>query len=389
MTSNSCCSSSGSPEPTDPTAAVPTPCSCGKAEEQPGTGIGSFDAAWVARSLSHAGTEFPVVSTVLTAADRLGAWKLRWGIGRYSSTVQPGLYAVGNPDENAPVFVTANYKLSFDRLRVNLAGYDGWVLVLDTKGINVWCAAGKGTFGTRELVTRIALCGLDRVVAHRTLILPQLGATGIAGHLVKQFTGFRVVWGPVRAEDLPAFLERGLKATPDMRLVRFPLGDRLALVPLELVMGLKYALPIGLAMFAVSGFGIGGFSLERMLARGIPNLSLLLAVYAAGAALTPILLPWLPGRAFALKGGFAGALLAAAVAGLAFASPAVFPNRVQLAAWMVLIPAVVSFLGMQFTGASTYTSLSGVMKEMKIAIPLQIAGVCIALVLWVVSLFVG
>jgi len=37
-----------------------------------------------------------------------------------------------------------------------MPGRNLWILILDTKGVNVWCAAGKGTFGTEELVFRIA-----------------------------------------------------------------------------------------------------------------------------------------------------------------------------------------------------------------------------------------
>ena len=50
---------------------------------------------------------------------------------RYS--VAPGLYAVGAPDRESDVLVTANYKLSFDTLRRELKGFNAWVLVLDTK----------------------------------------------------------------------------------------------------------------------------------------------------------------------------------------------------------------------------------------------------------------
>ena len=73
--------------------------------------------------------------------------------------VEPGLYALGDPSTSSPVLVTANYKMSFDRLRSSLPGRDTWILVLDTKGINVWCAAGKGSIGTDELVTCIAETG--------------------------------------------------------------------------------------------------------------------------------------------------------------------------------------------------------------------------------------
>jgi CO dehydrogenase/acetyl-CoA synthase gamma subunit (corrinoid Fe-S protein) len=71
-------------------------------------------------------------------------------------------------------------------------------LILDTKGINVWCAAGKGTFGTDELVSRISKTGLSKIILHRKLVLPQLGAPGVSAHEVTKQTGFSVVYGPVR-----------------------------------------------------------------------------------------------------------------------------------------------------------------------------------------------
>jgi CO dehydrogenase/acetyl-CoA synthase gamma subunit (corrinoid Fe-S protein) len=116
--------------------------------------------------------------------------------------VEPGLYAVGTPDDKAPVLVTANYKMTFDRLREQLGGVSLWIVVLDTDGVNVWCAAGKGTFGTDEVVHRVKEVGLDRLVSHRTLLLPQLSATGVAAHEVKKQTGFRVVYGPIKAKDI-------------------------------------------------------------------------------------------------------------------------------------------------------------------------------------------
>ena len=128
----------------------------------------------------------PRVSTVLTTKDIVGAWRVRWGIGRMNYKVVPGLYSVGKPDENTPVLITANYKLTFHRLRKELDGLNLWILVLDTKGVNVWCAAGKGTFGTEELVHRIEAAKLVEIVKHRTVILPQLGATGVAAHEVQR-----------------------------------------------------------------------------------------------------------------------------------------------------------------------------------------------------------
>ncbi|MCP4229238.1 MAG: acetyl-CoA synthase subunit gamma, partial [bacterium] len=184
--------------------------------------------------------DVPIVSTKLTNRDKLGRWKMRWRTKRNEFTVEPGLYAVGNPDENSPVTVSANYKMSFDHLRSQLSGIDAWIIVLDTKGINVWCAAGKGTFGTDELVNRIKTTGIGEIVSHRNLIVPQLGAPGISAHRVKQKSGFKVIYGPVRAEDIKNFLDAGMEATKEMRRVEFPLKDRVILGPVELVGGIKY-----------------------------------------------------------------------------------------------------------------------------------------------------
>ena len=163
----------------------------------------------------------PSVSTSLSYKDTLGAWKARWDIGRMNYMVEPGLYAVGNPDNDSPTLVSANYKLTFDTLRKNLSDLDCWLLILDTKGINVWCAAGKGTFGTDELVNRIEAVGLSKIVTHRKLVLPQLGAPNVNAHEVARRTGFSVAYGPVRASDIKTFISSGYKATKDMRTINF------------------------------------------------------------------------------------------------------------------------------------------------------------------------
>ncbi len=142
-------------------------------------------------------------TSTITLANRWDHFLARWGVNRSGHRVEPGLYALGNPTTDSLVFVTANYTLSFDALRSALTGIDGHILVLDTQGINVWCAAGKGTFGTDELVRRTEATVLHDVVRHRVLILPQLGAAGVAAHKVAERTGLQVEYGPVRAADLP------------------------------------------------------------------------------------------------------------------------------------------------------------------------------------------
>ena len=85
----------------------------------------------------------------------------------------------------------------------------------------------------------------------------------------------------------------------------------------------------------------------------------------AGAVVTPALLPWIPGRSFALKGGLVGAL-AASLFLMGFPSPLGRGLFILAAA-----TAAASFLALNFTGATTFTSPSGVKKEMRIALPIQ------------------
>ena len=330
----------------------------------------------------------PRISSTLSGADYRGTIKARWGVSRMRYTIEPGLYALGNPDEHTPILVTANYKMSFDRLREALPGRDAWILVLDTNGINVWCAAGKGTFGTEELVRRIESNGLVQIVSHRELILPQLSGPGIAAHLVKKLSGFKVIYGPINATDLPAFLDAGLKATPEMRLKTFDIRERTVLIPVELVSTLKWVLIILPLFFFVGGLGGQTGFWSGALDYGLFAIIALLSAVIAGAVLTPILLPWLPGRAFSLKGMAMGLITAIILTALRPENLNNWQGRIETLAWFLLIPAIAAYLAMNFTGASTYTSLSGVKKEMKWAVPVEIAAGAAGLFLWFGSLFV-
>lgn len=323
----------------------------------------------------------PLVSKVISGTDRMGSFKARWGIRRMKYRVDPGLYAIGEPTAESPVFVTANYKLTFDLLRRAVASIDGWILVLDTLGINVWCAAGKGTFGTEELVDRIESSHLAGIVNHRRLILPQLAGPGVAGYEVKKRSGFQVIYGPVEAEDIPEFLEGGLKADERMRTKGFGFMERLALVPMEVVPAIRLGLFAAAGLFVLC-FLLRGFSVSKALEWFAVPAGAIGASILAGAVLTPLLLPWLPGRAFSIKGFVMGLLLALLTVSLFHGS-----SVLEMIVLLVSVPAMSAYLAMNFTGSSTFTSLSGVRKEMRFALPLEIGGTGAGLLLWIIALF--
>ena len=142
-------------------------------------------------------------------------------LGRFGahSRVVPGLYALGRPGDTSPVLVTASYRLSFDLLRRDLRTQDCWILVLDTKGLGVGSASAAGTFGTDELVTRIAASRLSRglsTASSSCCPVPAPASTPVSsrGPLGSTFVSARA-----RASDLPRFLSAhdGVPLGPETR----------------------------------------------------------------------------------------------------------------------------------------------------------------------------
>ena len=323
--------------------------------------------------------DVPVVSTSLSFKDLFGAWKARWNINRMNYKVEPGLYAVEKPDSNSPVLVSANYKMTFDVLRSNLSGLSCWLLILDTNGINVWCAAGKGTFGTCELVNRIEETELSDVVTHRKLILPQLSASGVSAHETAERSGFSVTYGPVRASDIKEYISSGCKATKEMRTVKFSFWDRLAVTPIEIIAAAKKSLTIFGVLFLLNLFAARPFGMFDFVAY--------VGAILMGALFTPVLLPFLPGKAFSLKGLALG--LCWAVLVLCFSGWFTAQYWLLAMGYLLWLPTVTAYLALNFTGCSTFTSPSGVLKEMKIALPLIICSYIAGAVLIVLKSLIG
>lgn len=317
------------------------------------------------------------ITSTLTFGDNLGACKARWGIDRMNYLVPPGLYAIGLPTPADPVVVTANYKMSYDIVRRSLAGRNIWLLVLETYGINVWCAAGKGTFGTGELVRRVTSTGLANVVNHRRLLLPILGAPGVAAHQVAARCGFSVSYATIRAADLPTYLDNDMITTPAMRQLTFTLYERMVLIPVEVVLALK-SLAIAAAIVLLACWALGGRT------AGVTAFGAYVGAVLTGIVIGPLLLPWLPGRSFAVKGAAAGLAWAACLRVL---TDGAGWSAAATAAALLILPAVSAFYTLNFTGCTTYTSRSGVKKEMRLGLPVMGGTIALGLLVLLVGRF--
>jgi ubiquinone/menaquinone biosynthesis C-methylase UbiE len=278
--------------------------------------------------------------------------------------VTPGLYTIGNPDPDSPVLVTGNFELTIQRLVGALdSRVDAWLLVADSGGINVWCAAGGGFLTADKILGVLQISGLDEIVRHRALILPQLCANGVDGWRLREESGWGVHWGPARAKDIPDYLASGRIKTDAMRHVNFPLRERLEMMAVTLgFYGLIILVPIALfhrAMFWPALLSLVGLS-----------------------TFYTITLPWLPGR-----DGLAKSLPLALIGltGLVVYSTVLDP---------VGIPELFN-RGVGITALSVFTAaelqgMSPLMRgEQGNWIWEVVIGICLLLIYWLVPLVLG
>jgi len=145
---------------------------------------------------------------------------------------------------------------------------DVYLLVANSRGINVWCAATGGLLTHHDVISVIKTSGIEELVDHRNVILPQLAATGVEARTVHQKTGWRAVFGPVHIKDIQEFLSSG-KKNESMRQVHFDTVQRLEMAsiwafPLSVVSALVILTPWS-QIFALWLLLVWGFSLAIFL----------------------------------------------------------------------------------------------------------------------------
>jgi hypothetical protein len=340
----------------------------------------SLDADWLDGQVESGAGPIPRLRTRLGWSDILGNTMVRCNIRRMNYSIPPGLYAVGTPTCGSPVLVTANYKLTVDHLRKQIEGLSVWVLVLDTKGVNVWCAAGKGTFSTEEILRCLEEYHVADATCMRLLILPQLGAPGVSAHTVKTQSGFLVKYGPVLASDLPPVILEGAPVTPGMRRVNFGWRDRVAVMPIELIQSIKPTLGMML-LFGVVLWIVSLFSGVTDVRLPVASVKWFALTWIMTGVFMAVCMPILPGRAFSIKGAWIGVGVSIAASGLGIAVWGSLPETLYSIGMTSATIAWAAFLALQYTGTSTFTSQTGVKRELRTAVPLQIIFIAIGLIL--------
>jgi len=150
----------------------------------------------------------------------------RW----FPNPVVPGLRRIGTPDRDSPVVVTGNFHLTVRRVEKALTSQNCYLLVVQSKGINVWCASAGGEMNTHSIIAALKTSDIASLVDHRELILPQLSAPGIDTELLRKVSGWKGKWGPIYASSLPELFVNGHTKTQEKRRVRFDLPFRIEML---------------------------------------------------------------------------------------------------------------------------------------------------------------
>ena len=180
---------------------------------------------------SKAARPAAVAQTVTPDQDRSQIKSLFDFCGRwFPNPVTPGLRRIGAPNRGSPVVVTGNFHLTVRRVEKALASQNCYLLVVQSKGINVWCASAGGEMNTHSIISALKTSNIKSLVDHRQLILPQLAAPGIDTNLLKKRSGWKGKWGPVYASSLPGFLASGRTQNQDQRRVHFDLPFRIEML---------------------------------------------------------------------------------------------------------------------------------------------------------------
>jgi len=244
---------------------------------------------------------------------------------------KPGLRRVGTPDRSSPVLVTGNFELTVRKVIETLRrdSIDAWLLVAPTKGVNVWCAGGAGDFTADTVVSILKTSGVESLVDHRRLILPQLSANGVNIWAVRERTDWKPRFGPADIKHLAAYLRSGkFRTEREHRRVKFPVKDRFVMgTNLGLNVALLLVLPLLIASVWISGLWW----------KTLPVLFVL-------SVLSSVLAFWLPGKVGVQKGlslGLMGAAMFVAVAhGASTPAPWLL---VGWSGWILLISAFVGY----------------------------------------------
>ncbi len=304
-------------------------------------------------------TEAPISLnfTILDYFKVLISWILSY---RRTFSIEPGLYFTGKEyDMNTPMIVTCNYHMTVFLVWRKMRRIPVRVLVIDTKGINVWCSAGKGQFNAQEILKQLAKYPKEILTneAKLQLILPKLSLSGVKLSDLRPYDIDPII-GPIYLEELPAFLtKRPFKNSIDSHY-KFDLRDRLfTLIPTFI----QFTVYLGIGAIVL-------LAIHLWLNTGI-----WWQVIPIGLTITTIyilMFPWLPTKSFAKKGISLFFILSAL-----FVAILNHYGIHRVLDWVFYVSFTVGaslFFSLYYTGNSGVSNYSEVRRETIIYLPISV-----------------
>ena len=126
--------------------------------------------------------------------------------------VEPGVYPIGSPGPDSPVFLTTNFSLTYFLVsgEIENSGTSAHLVVHDCEGMSVLTAWAAGKFTGAKVAEFIRASDLPGKESGRTLVIPGQAAV-ISGDLAEGLPGFKVLVGPPEAADIPTYVKHLLQ----------------------------------------------------------------------------------------------------------------------------------------------------------------------------------
>ncbi len=124
--------------------------------------------------------------------------------------VEPKVYEIGKVGKASPVIVTTNFSITYFTVagEVEASKVPTYIVCCDSEGMSVLTAWAAEKFTPSSIDETIKSLGVERLVGHKTLIIP--GYVSVMSGKLEEMTGWKVSVGPREASGIPAYL-RSLK----------------------------------------------------------------------------------------------------------------------------------------------------------------------------------
>ena len=122
--------------------------------------------------------------------------------------VQPGLYEIGEPNADSPLYITTNFSITYFAVanEISGSGIPGWLLVADAEGMSVLTAWAAGKFDAERIGKAVKGSGISDKLNHKKLVIPGHVAI-LLGEIEEELPGWKILVGPREAVDIPGYVK--------------------------------------------------------------------------------------------------------------------------------------------------------------------------------------